>query len=314
MLSYDDKVINNIIHSFMNFEKSIKIPASTETDVCSLIAYLRYESTILFHLGEVKYVFYPRFKEAVLTPCYLYSKKDYETIVSQLAATVQKIRDQICTSPINIEREMRIHDALCTNVTYADDGSESHSIVGPLLHHRAVCDGISKTAKVLLQECGIKSHVVFGTAVGTSGTPEPHAWNVACLNGKWYHLDITFDNTLSSDNIRYDYFNIPSNEILIDHTIDQTSIGIGINCIDDIDYYVLQRSYFNAELKLKEYLHQCIMQRNEHIQIRADKRIAEKNVIKAFQNAVSSAGKSINYEQSINSVRNIYTWSIKYNR
>ena len=56
------------------------------------------------------------------------------------------------------------------------------------------------------------------------------------------------------------------------------------------------------------------MQRNEHIQIRADKRIAEKNVIKAFQNAVLSAGKSINYEQSINSARNIYTWSIKYNR
>ena len=193
MLSYDDKVIKNIIHSFMNFEKSIKIPASSEADVCSLIAYLRYESTILFHLGEVKYVFYPRFKEAVLTPCYLYSKKDYETIVSQLAATVQKIRDQICTSPTNIEREMRIHDALCTNVTYADDGSESHSIVGPLLYHRAVCDGISKTAKVLFQECGIKSHVVFGTAVTTDGKPEPHAWNVVCLNGKWYHLDITFD-------------------------------------------------------------------------------------------------------------------------
>lgn len=314
MLSYEDKTIKSIIHRFMNFEKTIKIPAFSENDVCSLIAYLRYESTILFHLGEVEYVFYPRLKEALVKPCYLYSKTEYETLVTQLTTAVQKIRDQICVAPTMLGRELSIHDALCTKVTYADDGDESHSIVGPLLHHRGVCDGISKTAKVLLQESGIKSHVVFGTAVTTDGKPEPHAWNVVCLNGKWYHLDITFDNTLTSDNIRYDYFNLPTNEIIRDHAIDPTSIGIGINCIDDNDFYALNGIYFASDLKLNEYLHQCIVSRDNIIQIRVDKRITEKNVIKAFQNAVSSAGKSINYEQSINSVRNIYTWSIKYNR
>ena len=85
-------------------------------------------------------------------------------------------------------------------------------------------------------------------------------------------------------------------------------------CIDDNDFYALNGIYFASDLKLNEYLHQCIVSRDNIIQIRVDKRITEKNVIKAFQNAVSSAGKSINYEQSINSVRNIYTWSIKYNR
>lgn len=314
MLSYDDKAIKSIIHMFMNFEKTIKIPAFSENDVCSLITYLRYESTILFHLGEVEYVFYPRLEEAILKPCYLYSKTEYEALVTQLTTIVQKIRDQICVAPTMLERELSIHDALCTKVTYADDGDESHSIIGPLLHHRGVCDGISKTAKVLLQECGIKSHVVFGTAVTTDGKPEPHAWNVVCLNGNWYHLDITFDNTLSNNNVRYDYFNIPTDEITADHTIDATSAANKVDCVDSNDFYVLNNTYFDSALKLKEYLHQCISQRKCNIQIRVDKSILEKDVVKAFHHAVSSAGKSIHYEQSINSARNVYVWSIQYNK
>ncbi len=313
MLSYEDKAIKCLIHEFMNFEKSVKIPAASEKDACSLIAYLRYESAILFHLGEVKYIFYSRRKEAVLNPCYLYTKKEYEAMVSQLAATVQKIRNQICIAPTMLERELRIHDALCANVTYADDGDESHSIVGPLLHHRGVCDGISKTAKVLLQECGIESHVIFGTAISTDGHPEPHAWNVVCLNGKWYHLDITFDNTLSNNSIRYDYFNIPTDEITEDHTIDASSLANKVDCVNRNDYYALNNTYFDSILKLKEYLHRCFAQGKRNIQIRVVNGILEKDVLKVFLNVVSSAGKSIQYEQSINPARNVFAWSIKYN-
>lgn len=314
MISYDDKAIKNIIQRFMNFEKSIKISAMSENDVCSLIVYLRYESTILFHLGEVKYTFYSRRKEAILNPCYLYSQKEYESLVSNLAATVQIIRDQICVVPTMLERERRIHDALCAKVAYVGAGDESHSIVGPLLHHRGVCDGISKTAKVLLQECGIKSHIVFGTAIATGGKPEPHAWNVVCLNGKWYHLDITFDNTLSNNNIRYDYFNVPTDEIMADHTIDSSFVGNKVDCVDSSDFYVLNNTYFDSVSKLKEYLYQCIIQSKCDIQIRVAKDISEKDVLKSFNHAASSADKNIYYEQSINSARNIYVWSLKYNR
>lgn len=312
MLSYDDKIIKSIIHRFMNFEKTVKISAFSENDVCALIAYLRYESTILFHLGEVEYVFYPRLKEAILKPCYLYSKVEYEMLVTQLSTTVQKIRDQICVAPTMLERELSIHDALCSKVIYADDGDESHSIVGPLLHHRGVCDGISKTAKVLLQECGMKSHVVFGTAITTGGKPEPHAWDIVHLNGHWYHLDITFDNTLSSGNVRYDYFNIPTAEIIVDHAIDTSSEANKVDCIDNNDFYVLNNKYFDSVLKLKEYLHQCIAQGECSVQIRAAKELLEKDVVKTFRHAALSAKGGVYYEQSINSAGNVYVWSIKY--
>ena len=38
------------------------------------------------------------------------------------------------------------------------------------------------------------------------------------LSGKWYHVDVTYDKTLSlSDYIRYDYFCIDDKTISVDH-------------------------------------------------------------------------------------------------
>jgi len=43
-------------------------------------------------------------------------------------------------------------------------------------------------------------------------------WNVVRIEGKYYHLDATFDNSLSKDEIiRYDYFNVSDEQIFRDH-------------------------------------------------------------------------------------------------
>ena len=46
-----------------------------------------------------------------------------------------------------------------------------------------------------------------------------HTWNIVRINGKYYHLDATFDNTLGNDKkeIRYDYFNLDDQQIFRDH-------------------------------------------------------------------------------------------------
>ena len=43
-------------------------------------------------------------------------------------------------------------------------------------------------------------------------------WNVVRIDGNYYHLDVTFDNSLSKDDvIRYDYFNLSDSQIFKDH-------------------------------------------------------------------------------------------------
>lgn len=313
MFSYDEQAIKRIVQQLMNFEESIKISANAESDVHSLIAYLRYECTILFHLGEVKYVFSPRRKEAVLTPCYLYSPNEYESLVSQLAMTVQKIRDQICKTPSMLERELLVHDAFCKSVQYADDGDQSHSIVGPLLFKRGVCDGISKAAKVVLQECGIKSHVISGMAqTGATHQKEPHAWNIVQMNNEWYHLDITFDNTISNKSIRYDYFNVCDQEIFKDHTIGFDSPYQATRCLAEQDYYSINGRAFCDLDGVRQYIARCINERKTHIQLRISPMPSLKELEGVFVKELSkrSNGK---YVLGYNEIRGVCCWDIEYN-
>ena len=45
-----------------------------------------------------------------------------------------------------------------------------------------------------------------------------HAWNIVKIGGAYYHLDATFDNTLSHMGpVRYDYFNLDDGKVFRDH-------------------------------------------------------------------------------------------------
>lgn len=49
-----------------------------------------------------------------------------------------------------------------------------------------------------------------------------HTWNIVKIGGQYYHLDVTFDNTLgkhslAGQELRYDYFNLEDKKIFRDH-------------------------------------------------------------------------------------------------
>ncbi len=87
--------------------------------------------------------------------------------------------------------ELAVHDVLSTKVAY--DGNEkesSHSLVGPLVSKKGVCDGISKAAAFLLNTYGVESSVVTGKDRKDGGN---HAWNVVRIDRQWYNTDVTYD-------------------------------------------------------------------------------------------------------------------------
>ena len=67
--------------------------------------------------------------------------------------------------------------------------------------------------KLLLCYAGIESTVISGASQGVA-----HAWNAVLLDGEWYYLDATWNDT--EQHIRYDYFNVSSEVLQVDHTID----------------------------------------------------------------------------------------------
>jgi transglutaminase/protease-like cytokinesis protein 3 len=91
---------------------------------------------------------------------------------------------------------------------------EVHTIIGPLLKRKCVCDGFSKLYKLVLDELGIENYLIYGKGfVHTLSDSEEHAWNLVKIDNDFYHVDVTYDATLSMhDYIRYDYFLIDDRE------------------------------------------------------------------------------------------------------
>lgn len=96
----------------------------------------------------------------------------------------------------------------CTYDTASNIQTISHTAYGALLNSKAVCDGYSKAAKLLFNECGIDAGIVTSDSMN-------HAWNYIKMNGYYYFLDITWDDPVPETYIsRYSYFNRNSNEMV----------------------------------------------------------------------------------------------------
>ena len=97
-------------------------------------------------------------------------------------------------------KELFIHDFIVQNVRYDKLKKEySHEIIGALGNGVAVCEGMAKAVKILCDELGIWCIIALSEANHEKGIKYRHAWNVIKIGGQYYHLDATFDNTLSKD-------------------------------------------------------------------------------------------------------------------
>ncbi len=96
--------------------------------------------------------------------------------------------------------------------------SYSHEIIGPLQQGIGVCEGIAKVVKLLCDELGIPCIIAVCDADPEHGLKYRHAWNVIRIQGRWYHLDATYDNSLGRyGEKRFDYFNLEDRKIFRDH-------------------------------------------------------------------------------------------------
>lgn len=153
---------------------------------------------------------------------YWYSSKEIAVLKQKIDTALRKIMSRI-EGDSAYEKELSIHDILVSNVTYDEMAANrphhfaprADSIAGILFYKAAICGGISKAAKLLLNLCDIKCIVAYGTALKESGR---HAWNIVKIDGESYHLDITWDiNTSVSSYISRDYFNLTDRDIMRDH-------------------------------------------------------------------------------------------------
>lgn len=87
-----------------------------------------------------------------------------------------------------------LHDYLALNIAYDYDNyqantipADSYNAYGALVNGVAVCEGYALAYKYLLSEVGIEAYMVKSVQMN-------HAWNMVKIDGKYYHVDVTWDD------------------------------------------------------------------------------------------------------------------------
>lgn len=152
------------------------------------------------------------------------------------------------------ERILYVHDYLVTHTVYDTAGAASISAEGPLglystaygciVDGSAVCQGYAEAFKLLMQQLDIPCGICSGMAGG-----ESHAWNWVQLDGKYYWIDVTWDDPTSedgsSDSLDHGYFLINDEMLLRTRSIDDEGFIPTCTSLDD-NYYVVNGGYLTT--------------------------------------------------------------------
>lgn len=146
----------------------------------------------------------------------IYIEKTYSTDkineINKKVATIYK--SEIKDTDTTEEKIKKIHDYIINNSKYDVERSDSKIVkydsdtaYGNLIQGYGLCGGYTDSMAIFLDLLGIKNYKV---------SSENHVWNALELDGKWYHLDLTWDDPITTnqtDILEYNFFLIDTDEL-----------------------------------------------------------------------------------------------------
>lgn len=134
---------------------------------------------------------------------------DLENKVVEIADKFRHLSD--------VDKVMAVHDYLIDHIEYAD----SHIVrraYGALIERKAVCQGYAQAFQKILSNLNVEGHTVIGYNIPAEQTePVLHEWNRVKLDGKWYYIDLTWDDTPWVTHKNYKHFLINTPMLGKDH-------------------------------------------------------------------------------------------------
>ena len=145
--------------------------------------------------------------EVTLTVEYLYSDEEI--------AAIDEKADQVLASILteemdDYEKLKTIHDYIVNNVKYDIERNEentseynSYTAYGPLFEGYATCNGYTDLMAIFLTKLGFNNFKVATTPDEISYSTTGHIWNAVYFENNWLHIDLTWDDPVSSDGKDY---------------------------------------------------------------------------------------------------------------
>ncbi len=184
---------------------------------------------------------YDKTGEVTIKVAHLYSNKEIKQIDKDIDTLIEENTD---SSMSNEEKIRALHDIIINETKYDNDKAnnkdskyDSARIPGVLYDHYAICSGYTDIMAVILDKLGIPNFKVSSSN---------HVWNAVYLDNTWYHLDLTWDDpvtTTGKDLLEHNYFLISTEELMGQDKENNTS------STDKNNHYFNQDIY--AEFKTK---------------------------------------------------------------
>lgn len=284
---------------------SFPCPRMEGKELTDVFLKLRLDCPELFFVSGFHFRYYPDSANVELSPEYLFDKNKIKDHQKAMKARVEKLVRPAVTMA-ELEKEQYVHDFICQNVRYDKlKKSYSHEILGPLGQGVGVCEGIAKTVKILCDQLGIWCIAVISEANPEKNIKYRHAWNIVKIGGTYYHLDATFDNTLSHMGpVRYDYFNLDDGKVFRDH--EPVIWKVPACTVSDGFYYRVKKLSFTKMEEVEKRALQAAKKGKElifHWRGGALNRETAAQMLKAFKEAGEKKGKypraAINWPQAV---------------
>lgn len=130
------------------------------------------------------------------------------------------INTNINLSMNNYDKVKVFHDYIINKTKYDEDNTfEAYTAYNLITSGISICGGYSDIMSIYLNALGIKNYKI---------TSENHIWNLVELDGKWYHIDVTWDDPVASDGKQYlihNFFMVPTDKLFeldkVEHNFDK---------------------------------------------------------------------------------------------
>ncbi len=203
----------------------------------------------LFWVNGYQYNTYTNNDEVIgleFEPKYSMTEEQKDVYQAKIDAVVTDWLSGISQSASDYDKALYVFETLIKNFDYDKDSIENQNILSVFIYKSTVCQGYADAAWYLLEQLGIKSTIITGTA-----NNESHAWNLVYLDDAYYYMDVTWGNSkyLDSNNdtsgrINYAYFAMTTEEISQNHVI--TSSFEVPECLSNADnYFVHEGLYYD---------------------------------------------------------------------
>lgn len=179
------------------------------------------------------------------------------------------------------EKMVAIHDWMCENLVYEEDyKSKDQDIYGALVQKKAVCAGYAKAFAYLCRKAGLKCEVVSGVSYNSNMKEVPHAWNEVMINGVICYVDVTWDDSDSSNMWTHNWCGVSSTDISRSHFL---SGAYRIKQADSrYDYYI--KNGMSLESYSASALAQQIKKQGKVLNIKCTNDTAFNQLIRALEN------------------------------